>query len=814
MKILKFGGTSVGNSQNIKKVYQVVKQANSNDLIVVVSAMSGVTNLLESAVASAAAGSRDFEASLKKLEDHHLVTIRDLFAVSEHSKLIGYFKRELNKLETLLEGAFMIGESTPRLKDKVLSYGEQFSSYLIQQYFACNDLDSWLGDSRALIKTNENFGKAQANVELTHNLIREAVKDHKGKVGVLQGFVASSENGHTTTLGRGGSDYTAAIVAAATNAEILEIWTDVSGMYTADPRMVKQAFAIPHISYEEAMELSHFGAKVLYPPSIQPVLEKAIPIVIKNTFDPEAPGTKIAKRAEATKRAVRGISRIGDISLLSLEGPGLIGIPGTSQRFFNVLSSGNINVVMITQASSEHSICVGIADEDAEKAIAMLRQEFEREIASHKVYPPLTERELSIIALVGDQMKSYQGLSGRMFSALGKNNVNIRAIAQGASERNISAVIANKDVKKALNTLHEEFFEDRIKQLNLFVMGAGNVGKRFLEQVRSQKAFLREQLKINIRVTGLANSRTMVFNDQGLELDQWEKDLPKGEKASLEGFYNKVLDLNLRNSVFVDITANEKVAFTYADYLSKSVAVVTCNKIAASADYAHYRKLKELSKHYNTPFLFETNVGAGLPVLDTLKHLVISGDQVNRIEAVLSGSLNFIFNNYNQKTSFNEVVQRAMDEGYTEPDPRIDLSGVDVMRKILILARESGYELDLEQITRNDFLPEGALDTASPEEFLKVLSENEPHFESLLNKAESKGCKLKYVASFNQGKASVGLREIPDDHPFYHLEGKDNIVLFYTNRYPDQPLNIKGAGAGAEVTASGIFADIIRTVNQ
>ncbi|WP_224490141.1 bifunctional aspartate kinase/homoserine dehydrogenase I [Robertkochia flava] len=814
MKVLKFGGTSVGNPDNIRKVYQIIRNNHNQDLIVVVSAMSGVTNLLDQAVTTAASQNREFENALKELEEIHVIAIRELFPVALQSNLIGYLKKEVNKLETLLEGAFMIGECTPRLKDKVLSFGEQCSSYIIQQFFNANHLDSWLGDSKSLIKTNEHFGKAQVDRDLSYKLIKAAYREHKGAVGVLPGFVASSRSGHVTTLGRGGSDYTAALVAAALNAELLEIWTDVSGMYTADPRIVKQAFAIAAISYEEAMELSNFGAKVLYPPSIQPVLEKGIPILIKNTFDAEAEGTMIAKNPEGSRRAVRGISRISGISLLSLEGPGLIGIPGTSQRFFGVLSAGNINVVMITQASSEHSICVGVSDEDAEKAQELVRLEFENEINSNKVYDPVIEQELSIIALVGDQMKSYQGLSGRMFSALGKNNVNIRAIAQGASERNISAVIANKDVKKALNTLHEEFFEDRVKQLNLFVMGAGNVGKRFLEQIKKQKKFLKEQLKINVRLTGLANSRTMTFNDHGMDLDNWENLLKEGQPATLEEFHNKVLSLNLRNSVFVDITANDKVASTYGDYLSKSVAVVTCNKIAASSEYEHYRHLKDLSKRYNTPFLFETNVGAGLPVLDTLKNLVISGDKVRRIDAVLSGSLNFIFNHFNSETAFAGVVKRAMEEGYTEPDPRIDLSGVDVMRKILILARESGYQLDLEDITCNDFLPENALKSENTESFLKILEDNDAHFNRILEKANANGCKLKYVASFNNGKASVGLQEIAPDHPFYNLEGKDNIVLFYTDRYPEQPLNIKGAGAGAEVTASGIFADIIRTVNS
>ena len=814
MKILKFGGTSVGSAQNIRKVHQILNSDQYQNSLVVVSAMSGVTNLLEAALHRAASEDRAFEEDLHNLEQLHIATIEELFPVALHGALISYIKREVNKLETLLEGAYLIGETTPRLKDKVMSYGEQFSSYLINEFFKSSGLPSTLGDSKAVIKTNEQFGNATVNLPLTLKLIQDSINTTAKEIRVYPGFIASSSNGFTTTLGRGGSDYTAAIFAAALHAEELEIWTDVSGMYTADPRMVKQAFAIPLISYEEAMELSHFGAKVLYPPSIQPVLEKQIPILIKNTFDPDAPGTRVSHNSNGATRAVRGISRIGKISLLSLEGPGLIGIPGTSHRFFQTLSNGNINIILITQASSEHSICVGISNDDAEKAKELIRVEFHNEISENKVYEPVIEQDLSIIALVGDRMKSYQGLSGRMFSALGKNNVNVRAIAQGASERNISAVIADKDVKKALNTLHEAFFEEQVKQLNLFVMGAGNVGKRFLEQVRAQKNYLKEQLKINVRVTGLANSRTMIFNDQGIALDTWEASLSEGEKACPEKFRQQIKAFNLRNSVFVDITANREVAFSYAEYLASSVAVVTCNKIAASSGYEHYKDLKDLSRKYNTPFLFETNVGAGLPVLDTLKNLVISGDKVNQIEAVLSGSLNFIFNKYDHTTTFDQVVKQAMEEGYTEPDPRIDLSGIDVMRKILILARESGYHLELDNIEGNDFLPEGALKTDSVDEFLEVIQQNRSHFESLLKKADEKNCRLKYVASFNRGKASVGLKEIPADHPFYNLEGKDNIVLFYTDRYPEQPLNIKGAGAGAEVTASGIFADIIRTVNN
>lgn len=813
MKVLKFGGTSVGSPANIEKVRDIILSNQGTPLAVVVSAFSGVTNQLESLSKLASAQDPQYRDLFTSLDKKHLEMVRSLIPLQQQSGVISQVKIKLQQLETLLEGAFLIAECTPRLKDRILGFGEQLSATIISSYLQHQGINARFTDSTALIRTNTNFGNATVNMEVTFDQCREVFGAHMDTVHIIPGFTGASAEGHLTTLGRGGSDYSASLIAAALKAELLEIWTDVSGMYTADPRWVKQARPIPEISYEEAMELSHFGAKVVYPPSIQPALEERITIRVCNTMKPQDPGTVIKQSAHPNKRAVRGISHIGSISLLSLEGPGMVGVPGISQRLFGVLSHAGINVIMITQASSEHSICVAVSDAEAENASLQLRSEFAAEIATHKIAPPKAESGMSIIALVGDQMKSYQGLSGRMFSTLGKNNVNIRAIAQGASERNISAVIAQNDVKKALNTLHEAFFEEDVKQINLYVMGAGNVGKRFLEQIRAQQKYLRNELRIQIRLCGLANSRTMVFDPDGIDLQQWEVLLPQGEKSTPEAFHQKVMELNLRNSVFVDITANKDIAFTYAQYLSKSVAVVTCNKIAASSEFEHYRELKKLASRYNTPFLFETNVGAGLPVVDTLKNLVISGDKVQRIEAVLSGSLNFIFNNFQEGVSFAQIVQQAMDEGYTEPDPRIDLSGVDVMRKILILARESGKVMELENIDNRDFLPDGALQTESVEAFLNSLNNNEEHFKELLKEASHKGSRLKYVASMNGDKASVGLQFIAPDHPFYHLEGKDNIVLFYTDRYPDQPLNIKGAGAGADVTASGIFADIIRTAS-
>ncbi|WP_394973192.1 bifunctional aspartate kinase/homoserine dehydrogenase I [uncultured Croceitalea sp.] len=813
MKVLKFGGTSVANAQNIKQVKSIIQNTNTKKIAVVVSALGGVTDILIQSLVLASSQNLEYEIKLNEIEERHFTTIKNLFPINAQSGIISYVKSELNDLETLLEGAYLIGESTDKLSDKVVSYGELLSSYIISEYFISEGLDATLKDSRELIFTDENFGNASVDFEHTYTLCNSYFSNVKEKITVVPGFVSSSSNGNATTLGRGGSDFTAAILAAATNSEILEIWTDVSGMYTANPKQVKQAKCVSHISYEEAMELSHFGAKVLYPPTIQPVLVMNIPIVIKNTFAPEDAGTLITNNKNGEGKTVRGISHVNNITLLSLEGSGMVGIPGISKRFFETLSQENISVVMITQASSEHSICVGISDNDVKLATTAVNSAFEYEIASHKIKPVLVESDLAIIALVGDNMKSHQGLSGKMFSTLGKNNVNIRAIAQGASERNISAVIRKEDVKKALNTLHEAFFEENIKQLNLFIMGVGNVGARFLEQIKKQRKYLKTELKLNIRVIAISNSRTMVFNEDGISLKNWEEELGKGEVADKNSFIEKVNSINYRNSIFVDNTASKEVAETYAAYLNNSISVVTCNKIACSSDYLAYKELKQLAKKYNAPFLFETNVGAGLPILDTLKHLIASGDKINKIQAVLSGSLNFVFNNFDDKTTFHDVVKQAQEEGYTEPDPTIDLSGIDVMRKILILARESGYQLEIDEITNESFLPDESLHTNSNEAFFESLKKYENNFQERYKTATEKGCKLKYVAQFKNGKASVGLQEIPEGHDFYNLEGSDNIVLFFTERYPNQPMIIKGAGAGADVTASGIFADIIRIGN-
>jgi aspartokinase/homoserine dehydrogenase 1 len=812
MKVLKFGGSSVANSENIQKVLAIVKQESKNEKVaVVVSAFGKTTDQLISAGNKALKNIAEAKETLETIKKLHDQIITDLITTHKkevRSEVVDLFK----KLVSIYEGLYLLQELSDKTLAKISSFGERLSSLIIAN--AAKELfDATHEESRKLITTNNDYLNAQVNFKITDVNITSFFDKNKHQVVFLGGFISSNSNHETTTLGRGGSDYSASIYAAALGAKELQIWTDVSGMFTANPRVVKQASPISEISYEEAMELSHFGAKVLYPPTIQPSLRKEIPIRIKNTFDPENLGTLISNNPK-NGNEVKGISHIENISLITIEGGGMVGIPGFSQRLFETLSRQKINIVFITQASSEHSICVGLYENDAAKASELLDDTFRSEIDRKKIKPIIVENNLAIIAVVGESMKNYQGLSGQMFSALGKNNVNVRAIAQGSSEKNISAVINKKDAKKALNTLHEQFFGEKIKQLNLFVTGVGNVGERFLAQIHKQNEFLKENLKLTIRVIGISNSRKMVFDSDGINLENWKERLENGAPTSIDSFYNKVKESNHRNSVFIDNTANQQVSEVYEKYLRQSISVVTCNKIACGSSYENYKTLKEISRKFNASFLFETNVGAGLPIIDTLKNLINSGDQIHKIQAVLSGSLNFVFNNFNENSTFHNVVEQAQQEGYTEPDPKIDLSGVDVARKILILARESGYQLELEDISKNAFLPLDTLETKNNEDFYTSLIKHENHFQKIYAEANDKDCRLKYVAEFKDGKATVGLQHIATDHPFYNLEGSDNIVLFFTERYPENPLLIKGAGAGAEVTASGIFADVIRIANQ
>lgn len=810
MRVLKFGGTSVANADNIKKVINILEQYSQDKTVVVISALGGVTDLLIKTGTLAANKDEAYKEVLSELEKRHLDTVKALLPVTQQSSCLSKVKQQFNELDEICEGVYRLNELSPRTRDRIISFGELLSSQIVADYYAAtNQPCEWL-DVRKLIRTNNNFGFAAVDFDITNQLIADKVNASASKLFAAPGFVAANADGHTTTLGRGGSDYTAAIFAGALQAEALEIWTDVNGMMTADPRWVPNAKNIAEISYQEAMELSHFGAKVIYPPTIQPVMARQIPVWVKNTFAPQEYGTLIRNTPSVAGEFIRGISSMNNIALLSLEGSGMIGIPGFSKRLFEALAKEEINVILITQSSSEHAICVAINLADVEKAVKAVDLAFEPEIKAGKVDALKVERNLSIIALVGDQMKSHPGISGKMFGVLGRNGINVRAIAQGSSERNISAVISFNDAKKAVTVLHEAFFEFEYKNLNVAITGVGNVGGKLLDQLAQQKAYLQQHLKLKVKVVALANSRKMLLKEEGIALDNWKQELDNGTDMQLDEFVAGVVARNLPNTVFVDVTANADVAQIYGKLLSKSISVVACNKIACSSPYNYYQQLKSLAAAYNALFLFETNVGAGLPVIGTLNDLLRSGDRINRMQAVLSGTLNFVFNNYDGTRPFAEVVRQAQAEGYTEPDPRLDLGGTDVMRKIMILAREAGEQLEMDDISNTQFLPASCFD-GSVEDFYQEMGKQEAHFQKLYKEAADKGCKLKFVATFENGKASVGLQHIPPASDFYHLYGKDNIVLFYTQRYPEQPLVVKGAGAGADVTASGVFADIIRT---
>jgi aspartokinase/homoserine dehydrogenase 1 len=815
MKVLKFGGTSVANSKNLTNVLKIV-QKQKYPIAIVVSALGGITDLLMDMLSLAQSGDDNYKNHLPLVEKRHLETIKSCVPIQHQSAIISFLKKHLNELESRLDAIHLLEEATPKNNAAISAYGELLSSNIIQEIFSFNGIDSVLKDSRDLITTLHHNGREVVEQLTSEDNIKNFFKENTANVVLLPGFIASNASGETTTLGRGGSDYSAALIASATESEVLEIWTDVSGMFTAHPKIVAQAKPIEKLTYYEAMELSHFGAKVIYPPTLQPIIEKKIPIVIKNTFAPEDAGTLIDDSpAVENGEIVKGISHIDNVALINLEGSGMIGITGFSKRFFEALSDENINVIMITQASSEHSICIGVKEEEALAAKKVIDEKFAFEISINKVAPAIIEKNMVNIAVVGEKMKDHQGISGKLFSSLGVNNINIRAIAQGASERNISIIIDKKNVTKAINTLHESFFEAQVKELNLFVTGVGNVGSKLLEQIEKQTNYLIENLRLKIRVIAISNSKKMVLEEEGLDLSNWKTKLQESKtNANRDSFFEYAKKLNLRNSIFVDNTASEVIAKEYAQYLNNNIGVVTCNKIAAADELNNYLNLKKISRKFGSPYLFETNVGAGLPIIDTLNNLIASGDQIIKIQAVLSGSLNFVFNNFKAGASFHDVVLEAQQQGYTEPDPKIDLSGIDVARKILILARESGMSIELDEIENESFLPQECLDTKDNKSFFESLIQYSGHFEKMLENAEKEGAKMKYVAQLENGKAKVGIQLVKEGHDFYNLEGSDNIILFYTNRYKEQPLIVKGAGAGADVTASGIFADIIRIGKQ
>jgi aspartokinase/homoserine dehydrogenase 1 len=805
MKVLKFGGTSVGSAENIKLVKEIV-QSQNDDVIVVVSALGGITDKILTAARNAASGTGDFHTELTEIRKKHDETLLKLFNGSGSIKYI--VDELLDELEQILTGITLVGELTAKTLDRIAGIGERISSHIVAQFIGAERKDS-----SEFIQTDSNFGKAAVNFNVTNKLIQETFKNFKG-IAVSPGFISKNNKGEFTTLGRGGSDFTAAIIAAALDVEILEIWTDVNGFMTADPRVIRKAYTIPELTYSEAMELSHFGAKVIYPPTILPVYQKGIPIQIRNTFEPENPGTKIVKDVKnGFDRPIKGISSISGITLVTIQGIGMVGVTGISMRLFSALAKVNVNVILISQASSENSISVAIEESALELAESAIREEFEKEISSGQVNKIEMDNKVAVVAIVGENMKHTTGIAGKLFSTMGKSGVNIIAIAQGASELNISWVVKNEDLRKTLNSVHESFFLSENVELNIFLMGIGTVGGNLLQQLEQQQQRLLKEKRLKLKLAGIANSRKMLFDRDGIEIANYKKSLDESEmKSSLQGFVDEIKAMNIYNAVFVDCTASDAVATVYKEVLSSNISIVTANKVAASSDYDNYAELKRIAKRKGVKFLFETNVGAGLPIINTLNDLVNSGDKILKIEAVLSGTLNYIFNTISDEIPFSKTIKMAKEEGYAEPDPRIDLSGVDVARKILILARESGYQIEMADILINRFVPDSYFN-GTLDEFWAGIPALDEEFEAQRKKLEVDNKKWRFVARFENGKAEAGLQVVDSTHPFYDLEGSNNLVMYTTERYHEFPMLIKGYGAGASVTAAGVFADIIKVSN-
>ncbi len=814
MKVFKFGGTSVGTPQTIQALIRIVKKTIEDDrLVVVVSAFGGVTDQLIEAGKRAEKGQDNYKEIINALEKRHIDAVKELIDVKRQSSVVARVKMFFNELNDILHGIFLVKELSLKTLDYVMSFGERISSYIITESFKNQRVDASLADAAALIKTDKNFGNAHVLMDESNENMRSHYRENQSLI-IYPGFIGSTHDNEITTLGRGGSDYTASLVAAALGASELQIWTDVDGVMTIDPRKVSKAFPIKRLSYAEAMEMSHFGAKVIYPPTIQPVFSKNIPLWIKNTFNPDAEGSLISRKTSDTGSPIKGISSIDKISLCTLHGSGMIGVAGISMRLFTALADNRINVILISQASSEHSISFAISPQDSQRAKTAIEKEFVFEIRQKQIDKVEVADDLSIIAVVGENMKKSRGVAGKLFSTLGRNGINIVAIAQGSSELNISFVVEHRELRKALNAIHDSFFLSETRDIHVFLMGAGNVGRMLLAQIQNHVKQLAAEHGINLKVTGLADSRKMHFSEEGISIENWRKDLDEtGGKSNIFKFIDKMIEMNLPNSVFVDCTANADIAACYKKVLNASISIVTPNKVACSGKYSDYKELKEAAQRRGVRFLFETNVGAGLPVISTLNDLIRSGDRIHKMEAILSGTLNYIFNRYGREVPFSQAVKEAQQKGLSEPDPRIDLNGIDVARKILILARESGAKMESEDIQKENFLPEKCQKARTTEAFLRELESYDAHFEQQRAQLEKQNKKLRYVATFENGKAFTRLTEFDPGHPFYWIQGKDNIVLFYTDRYVEQPLVVRGAGAGAEVTAAGVFADIIRVAN-
>lgn len=811
MKVLKFGGTSVGSVASIQTLLNILKDEvkNEDKPVVVLSAMGGVTNLL-AAMAEDAANGKEFTASLAELERRHFEVVKSLLDVQNQNPAFTRLKIHFNQLEELLQGVLTLRELTPKTRDQVLSYGERCSTIMVSKIAAQYFKEVLYIDAADVIKTDSAFGNAKVNTELTEQLIRGLHQENKDKILFVTGFIAGNDAGQTTTLGRGGSDYTAAIFGAALNAKEIQIWTDVNGMMTADPRMVKKAFSLTELTYTEAMELSYFGAKVIYPPTMIPAFLKKIPIVIKNTFEPEFEGTVIRHDCKASSLPIKGISSINNISILNLEGSGMVGKSGFSGRLFSLLAREQINIILITQSSSEHSITFAVQPQDTEKAKQLIEQEFELELLAKKLEHLVIEKNLAILAVVGENMKQTPGMSGKLFHALGRNGVNVRAIAQGSSEYNISVIISAHDLAKALNAVHDAFFVQLTKTLHAFCLGTGNIGKTLFNQLNAHSEYLKDNNGIQVKIAGISNTRKMTFNSDGISLDTWQNDIEASPYAAdLKEFIDKMKDMNLPNCVFIDNTASPVPVGFYEEVFKANISVITCNKIGNSASYKQYRTFKDTARRHGVDFFYETNVGAGLPIINTLKNLMNSGDRVQRIEAILSGTISFIFNNFKGDANFHDVVKEAQEKGYTEPDPRDDLSGKDFMRKMLILARDAGYAMEEADVDIESVLPKASLEAKTVDDFYATLKTEDAHFAKLKDQAEKDGKVLRYIGKLEDGKVTITLQMVDENHPFYMLSGSDNIISFTTDRYKERPLVVKGPGAGAEVTAAGVFADLI-----
>ncbi len=815
MKIVKFGGSSVGSPDRIKAVVSIIANLyrEDPDLAVVVSAFQGVTDLLISTGRCASSGDETYKELFDEIRNRHYTAIRELLRSENAERTTKEVDHLLDDLQQVFHGIFLVKEMSRRSLDYVMSFGERFSALIMSEVINATGIKTDYLDSRGLIQTDNTFGNAKVTFKITDALIREYFRVHKN-LQVTTGFIGSTAERETTTLGRGGSDYTAAVIGAALDASEVQIWTDVDGVLTADPRKVKKAFPIEEMSYDEAMEMSHFGAKVIYPPTIRPLMTKSIRVRIRNTFNPAARGTIITTDAKPRHFPITGISTIDQVALVRIQGSGMVGVAGIAGRIFRSMAKASINIILISQASSEHSICFAILPEFSERAKELIETELKHEIADGFVNELTVDNDLSIVAIVGENLRSMSGVSGKVFQALGRNGVTVAAIAQGSSKLNLSVVIGKSDESKALNAIHDAFFLSDQKAINLFIAGTGLIGRTLFQQIKNQIAFLFTELRLEVKIIGITNTRKMLFDYDGISVANWEERInTEGETSNQAIFFERMKKCNLPNSVFVDCTSSEAIMSNYLDVLSSAISIVTPNKKANSNRYEYYMQLRKAAQKYNVNFLYETNVGAGLPVISTLHDLVLSGDKIIKIEGVLSGTLSYIFNTFSGKNSFSDIVRDARAKGYTEPDPREDLNGLDVARKILILVRESEYRLELEDIELENLIPEELRGDISVDEFLERLPVFDSFYEAKRKRAEEKGCVLRYIASYEDGKATVKLTEVDKAHPFYSLSWNDNIISFKTMYYNERPIVIQGPGAGAKVTSGGVLADIVRIAN-